>query len=567
MYRYESSAVAGLASQLKRGPSRLCIRQLCRIDFLMSVIDAGKTYPPDFVVHALTGYRAQRGSVPSRSADDDAACIPADVLRADLLVLAEELSAHADIPASAVPEPLMGVTELADRFRISTKTVFRWHRRGLIGWRLRFADRRVRLAFPEHCVRAFVASHAELVNRGAAFSQLSESERAVIVDGARDLVDAGSRSVNAVARVLADRTGRAVETIRLILKNHDSKHPRAGVFNRPKLRVAANDDRLQIWEAYVDGATVDSLAERFDRLRPEIYRILTEMRARDVKSRPIAYIASDEFTNSPDRAELLNGLHVRSPYSPVDAPDSPPAELPPYLQQLYHLPLLTPEGERALFRKMNYLRHVAETAREALDPTTATAVEIDEIERRLREADAVKNQIIQANLRLVVSIAKRHMSPTRDFFEIVSDGNVSLMRAVEKFDYSRGFKFSTYATWALMKNFARTLPEQRVQRDRYQTGREETLESMCTTMPACWDDDAAPALRRRIDDMLSVLDARERDILRLRFGLDSAHEPLTLEQIGREFGVSKERIRQLEARAMSKLRSGFQDRAAALLTA
>src|SRR5262249_61919925 len=94
-----------------------------------------------------------------------------------------------------------------------------------------------------------------------------------------------------------------------------------------------------------------------------------------------------------------------------------------------------------------------------------TAAESDHIEKFQAEALAVKNQIIRANLRLVVSIAKKRVGPTNNFFELVSDGNMSLIRAVEKFDTSRGFKFSTYASWAIMKNFARTIREEKTRRD------------------------------------------------------------------------------------------------------
>ena len=86
---------------------------------------------------------------------------------------------------------------------------------------------------------------------------------------------------------------------------------------------------------------------------------------------------------------------------------------------------------------------------------------------------ATKNQIVRANLRLVVSIAKRHVAPDQNFFELVSDGNMSLMRAVEKFDFARGNKFSTYASWAIMKNFARTIPDEHRHRDRFRTSQAE----------------------------------------------------------------------------------------------
>ena len=98
---------------------------------------------------------------------------------------------------------------------------------------------------------------------------------------------------------------------------------------------------------------------------------------------------------------------------------------------------------------------------------------MDQIEKLYDEAVATKNQIIRANLRLVVSIAKRHVGPAENFFELVSDGNMSLIRAVEKFDYARGNKFSTYASWAIMKNFARTIPDEHRHRDRFRTSHAE----------------------------------------------------------------------------------------------
>ena len=144
---------------------------------------------------------------------------------------------------------------------------------------------------------------------------------------------------------------------------------------------------------------------------------------------------------------------------------------------LYELPLLSPEQERHLFRKMNYLKYQAHQLRRTLDPDRCKAAELDEIERLQAEALAVKNQIIRANLRLVVSIAKKRVGPTNNFFELVSDGNMSLIRAVEKFDASRGFKFSTYASWALMKNFSRSIPEERHRRDRFVTGHDQMFQT------------------------------------------------------------------------------------------
>ena len=106
---------------------------------------------------------------------------------------------------------------------------------------------------------------------------------------------------------------------------------------------------------------------------------------------------------------------------------------------------------------------------------------MDRIESLYEQAVQTKNEIVQANLRLVVSIAKRHVTASEDFFSLVSDGNMSLIRAVEKFDCSRGNKFSTYASWAIMKNFARSIPDEFKHRDRFRTSLDEMFTAKRTT--------------------------------------------------------------------------------------
>jgi RNA polymerase primary sigma factor len=553
MEAYSSPQIELLAAQLLRGPRRLRLRQLLSIEFLLSVVEPGGQYPYDFVCHALTGYRS------AKPEPAGARLLAADDLVPDLVALAEVLSGDADIPAGSLAAPAYTVAELAERFDVSTKTICRWRRRGLAGWRFRFPDRRVRVLFPDHSVRRFVARHADLVARGSQFSQLTAADRERIVARAQEVAAAGPRTVNAVARVIASEVGRAVETVRLILKHYDDAHPGAGIFNRAAAGLAVDGCQLAMWEAYQDGATIEQLGERFGRPVTAVYRAITAVRARELRARPMDLTPSPEFEAS-DAEQVILGTPAVALYQPLStASRRIPAGLPPYLAQLFRLPLLTAEGERVLFRKLNYLRFKADRLRQQIDPETAQAAELDRIEELLAEAAEVKSQIVQANLRLVVGIAKRHLNVANDLFELISDGNVSLMRAVDRFDYMRGFKFSTYASWAIMKNFARTVPELSRHRDHYRTGRDELLDA--TAAPPGPDEsetDELAAVRHTVDRMLSTLDIRERMILRQRYGLEDPGVPQTLEQVGQRFGVSKERIRQLEARAIRKLRLDFQ---------
>jgi RNA polymerase primary sigma factor/RNA polymerase sigma factor len=233
-----------------------------------------------------------------------------------------------------------------------------------------------------------------------------------------------------------------------------------------------------------------------------------------------------------------------------------PSGLPAYLASLYENPLLTREQEYHLFRKMNYLKHAASKLRDGLNEKSPIIAVMEQIENLYEQSVDMKNQIVQANLRLVVSIAKRHMAPNDDFFGLISDGNMSLIRAVEKFDYSRGNKFSTYASWAIMKNFARTIPGEFKHQDRFRTSSEEVFDLQQDSRADHFAAEIDQANRAdQIQKILHKLDQREQQIIVRRFGLDHRFEPLTLKEVGEAMGVTKERVRQIEARALNKLRA------------
>ena len=133
---------------------------------------------------------------------------------------------------------------------------------------------------------------------------------------------------------------------------------------------------------------------------------------------------------------------------------------------------------------------------------------------------------------------------------------MSLLRAVEKFDYSRGNKFSTYASWAIMKNFARSIPEEKHRRERYVTGHETVFESAADNRSDEQEVVAsAEQAAHRVNRLLEYLDPRERQIIRMRAGLDDGSKSMTLEEIGQQLGITKERVRQLNVRIMAKLRN------------
>ena len=229
--------------------------------------------------------------------------------------------------------------------------------------------------------------------------------------------------------------------------------------------------KLEILRRSRRGVPVDRLAEDFCRTKASVYRIISEMRARQILEQPIDFMFSDEFElETADELILTAPPEIEQKTSKTKAPPG----LPPYLASLYSIPLLTREEEVYYFRKMNYLKYLAAEAREKIDPNHPKSAEMDKIESLVEQAVEVKNFLIRSNLRLVVSIAKKHMQTGMNFFEMVSDGNMSLIRAIEKFNYTLGNKFSTYASWAIMKNYARSIPKEFKQRgslsDRHRRG-------------------------------------------------------------------------------------------------
>jgi RNA polymerase primary sigma factor len=320
-------------------------------------------------------------------------------------------------------------------------------------------------------------------------------------------------------------------------------------------RPASLDEatKARIYRQYLQGTSVESLADQFGRSNSGMLKVVNEMRARRVLELKIESMPNESFDNPKAAAQILAPV-PKAVDGKATRKIKPPEGVPPYLASLYDVPLLSREQEAHLFRKMNYLKYRALKLRDNLDPARATSTVLDEIDRLMEEALAVKNQIIRANLRLVVSIAKKHVGRADNFFELVSDGNMSLIRAVEKFDFARGNKFSTYASWAIMKNFIRSIPIENHRRDRFVTGHDDLFEAAADNRSDEHEYESAhKRMRDAVKGLLGRLDDRERRIIVSRFGLDGASEQ-TLESLGKELGVTKERVRQLEARAQNKLR-------------
>ncbi|MCC7083371.1 MAG: sigma-70 family RNA polymerase sigma factor [Pirellulales bacterium] len=531
--------------QIRIAPREKQLELADRAENLLSEIDDSRVYPFEYLCFRITDFR------PASFGNTN---LTGEQASHDLRLFVEDLTEAAAMPAEDAGEEVLTVEALAKKFNVSTKTISRWRQQGLVSRRF-MVDGRKRLGFLRSSVDRFVGENTDRVRRGSSFSQMTEVERDEIVSRARRLAAAGGCPSD-VAQRIAKKMNRSVETIRYTLKEFDDEHPDLAVF--PVHAGPLSDETKQkIYEQFRRDVSIEELAKRYCRTKTSVYRIVNEMRAKRILELPLDYISNPYFGREMAERVILGPMPEAEPAAKKTRL---PAGLPPYLASLYEVPLLTREQEGYLFRKFNYLKFKATRLRGQLDPTHARSGLMDEIERLYDQAVVVKNQIVRANLRLVVSIAKRHVGPSDNFFELVSDGNMSLIRAAEKFDYARGNKFSTYASWAIMKNFARTIPDELRRRDRFRTSQAEMFSAAPDVRTDQYGQESAQSQRvAQIGRILERLDEREQKIIINRFGLDHSHEPLTLKQVGEEMGVTKERVRQIEARALAKLRLAAQE--------
>jgi len=551
---YKHESLRQLADQQVRfAPPPRRLEQLKRAEQLLTEIDPAKAYPYQFICYRVTEFRSDANA---------GLLFPGEDVIHDLGLWINELAVSLPaIPVEEVHEPVLMIEEFSKKLNVTTKTINRWRKRGLIGIPVVCNGRR-QMGFIPSLVDPFLAANKDLIEKGGKFTQLTQEEKDDILRRAQRFARLGLGSLSEVSRRIARRLGRSTETVRYTIKNFDREHPEQALFPDVTGPLDASAKQV-IYNSYRRGMDVDTLAKNFQRNRSSMYRVLSEIRAQRLLEHPIEYIYHESFDDPTQAAAIMGPMPEAEAFEDSRRRLRIPKDAPPELISNYQMPLLTKEQEQHLFRKMNFLKYrSAKMLEEMTLPSglinyAKLRVEtLDQIEASLKEANQVKETLIRCNMRLVTSIAKKHSGQAENFFELLSDGNMSLMRAVEKFDYSRGNKFSTYGSWAIMKNFARSIPDEQHRRERFVTGNEEVFDAAEDKRTQEGEIlAAAEQASAKVNRLLEFLEPREREIIRMRAGLDNGVEGMTLEKIGEKLGITKERVRQLNVRAMKKLRT------------
>ena len=528
-----------IAAELLYTPLRLRCAHLARLEKLIPELVADRMYTYEYIFHRITLFNPDSNGM---------AVFPGRALCRGLGRVLRDLTRQAPLEAAGTDGPdddaVLPLYAAAAACGVSPHTVWRWGGCGLAIGFYTLPDRSRTWGVRRAALKKFLASRPSRSARHG--KRITEEQRRAILAEAHEL--AGQHLARPeIVRRLAEGMGLPAASIRRLLRRERS--PAGDADGR------LSPDCEEMVRLYRSGMAVQEIARRFSRAPGSIYHALHHALMEKVLSFRVKYVPNPVFA-APDAEEICLGDEKLFTYPP-EPPDTPepPESVPPYLAELYGIPLLSREREKELFRKYNYIKYRAAMLQEKIRRTGYRTGMLERFEE-LREAAAqIRRILIRCNLRLVVSVAKRHTGPLAALSDLTSEGNLCLIRAVECYDFSREARFATYATWALTKHFARVVPEENYRMSAFVTGQQARLDAAGDARESSSERrELAEHIRAVLDRAIVHLTERERAIVESRYGTQG--EPAkTLEEIGQLIGLTRERVRQIETRALEKLRA------------
>lgn len=544
MKQVKNEILSRFFDELRFAPIEQKEMELTRAEELLTIVDPHREYPFEFICYKITDYRPKGGI-------SDKFISGTDLING-LTLFINKVATQLVQNAADQPEIILTADQIAKNISVSTKTIHRWHKKGLRGRVYIFKDGKKKLGFSQSTVDNFLAQNPGIVKKAGNFSRLTSDEKNRIIALSSELATKKRANRNQIIQQVATQTHRSPETIRMLLVKHDIESKEISPFRKSFGKMHPRDIK-QLCKLYNQGIAIEELMAKYDRSRSSIYRIINNQRAKDLLAKKVSFIQSPEF-QAPVKTVKILSQSIEKLISSINIQKNT---------------LLNRDQEIELFRRYNYLKYLSCTRLDSLKPGRCRGRDLREIEAWLKEAEQIKKLIIEANLRLVASIAGKHLYIGAAMGDFVSEGNFSLMRAVEKFDYTRGYRFSTYATWAIAKDFARKIPEEARRPDKHAAADMSNIQQDMRIGDIV-DFGSIERVHHSLDEVIkNNLTEREQFIIRNHFALEPGpvkKKPKTLKQIGDFLNLSSERVRQIELGALQKLRQNLSGEEFDLLT-